>query len=141
LARPCEYSKAVADRIIRAIRDGHYRDVAARAGGISYETFRTWLKSEKPELAGFSAAIRDAEAHAEGVLYDRVLTEARTDGKHALEVLSRRKPRRYGRRDQSEVKVKGKIRHAIHPDLAGLSREQRAELFEDMAKKLREKTE
>lgn len=88
-------------RILEALRAGHWRVVAASAGGITTETLRTWIAKD-PE---FAAEVQAAEREAEKLQYESVLAKAKKNGTLGIEVLARRWPKRYGRKDRIEGKV------------------------------------
>jgi len=94
VARPSKLTPEVQDRIVHAIQMGATYELAAAAGGISYETLNTWQKT-KPK---FSEAIKAAEAAA----VDRWLTQIEQAAEQgtwqaAAWKLERRYPQQYGR--------------------------------------------
>lgn len=65
MARPSKLTPEVQERICQVLRDGETLDVAARAGGITYQTFLNWKALGKAAGEGlyfdFYLAVEDAE--------------------------------------------------------------------------------
>lgn len=94
MARRTKYTPAVAERICQAIRLGATFDLAAKAGGISHETFRVWRQAN----AAFSAQVEKAEATA-ALAWLAMIEQAAKEGiwTAAAWKLERRYPHQYGR--------------------------------------------
>lgn len=107
--RPTKLSKKITDRIVEAISQGAYQDVAARYAGIDPATFYRWMDKGSsddaaPEYREFHDAVENAKAAAEvdAVL---VINRAALDGawQAAAWWLERTRPKKYGRFDRNEV--------------------------------------
>ena len=102
--RPSLLTPAVHQIIVEAITIGLYEAEAARLANIDKTTLSSWkTKAAKggannPYL-NLIVAMQDAQVKAEFNLATTVAGQARTDGRLALEVLSRKFPSRWGRRD------------------------------------------
>lgn len=102
--RPTLLTPAVHQIIVDAITIGMYEAEAARLAGIDKSTLSTWkIRASKGggnnPYSNLINAMRDAEIKGEFNLAITVAGQARTDGRLALEVLSRKFPSRWGRRD------------------------------------------
>ena len=117
--RPSKFTEDTRDKILTALRMGHYRTVAATYAGISHETLRRWLKEAEnptapPEYRAFRDDVDVAEAQAE-VIDLGLVRQAARDGewRAAAWRLERAHPDRWGKKDQSEVHVMGQIDHNV----------------------------
>lgn len=106
------------EKILEALREGNYRDSAAEAAGISYQTFRNWEKRGEAEKSGrfwtFLEAIRKAEA--EGELHNlKIITNAAEDGdwRAAAWQLERKNPAKWGRKDAKKVEMSGELKSGV----------------------------
>jgi len=118
MARPTKFTQERQDKIITALRAGHYRETAAAYGGISYETLRQWLKraenpTDHPEYPAFRDAVCEAEAQAE-VADLALIRRAASDGewRAAAWRLERKHPERWGQRAKVEVEHSGELQHS-----------------------------
>lgn len=119
VGRPSKFTEATREKVLTALRMGHYRSVAAAYAGISHETLRRWLKeAENPtadaEFRGFRDSVDVAEAQAEAIDLGLIRQAAR-DGewRAAAWRLERSHPDRWGKKDRSEVHVSGQIDHSV----------------------------
>lgn len=96
--RPSKLTPAVQDRIIAAIRAGHFREPAARLAGISPPTLYRWLKADDEPYLGFQVAVEAAEAELEHETLEVVTGQIPEDPRLALTFLSKRFPARWGPR-------------------------------------------
>jgi hypothetical protein len=101
--RPTVLTPAIHQIIVDAITIGMYEAEAARLAGIDKTTLSKW-KVQAAKKAGTPYSnlfndMRDAMVKGEFNLATTVAGQARTDGRLALEVLSRKFPERWGRRD------------------------------------------
>jgi hypothetical protein len=83
--------------IINYVRMGATRRDAAGAAGISYETFRVWMKED----SAFSVSVSEAECECGALMAARIYAEAMRangDAKYALEWLKRRRRAEWGDR-------------------------------------------
>lgn len=97
--RPSKLTPEVEARIVRFIRRGLYAEIAAEAAGIAPRTLRTWraLSEANPNGAHalFFAALKKAEAEAEGSLVGVIRRAARDRWQAAAWLLERTRPDRY----------------------------------------------
>jgi hypothetical protein len=97
--RPRSLREMLQGRIVALVRGGTYPDVAAAAVGVPRDTFRQWVRrgTLKPQSreGRFVHALAEAQALIETVLVRRVVAEAQTNGRMALEYLERRYPERW----------------------------------------------
>jgi transposase len=94
MARPTKYTPAVVDLICGSIKVGATYVLAAKAAGISYETFREWRET-KP---AFSALIEKAEGEAAVGWLGKIERAANAGSWTAAAwKLERRYPHDYGR--------------------------------------------
>lgn len=106
--------KALRTRIVKAVRAGHHRDVAAAAGGVSVATLMSWLakgredkEASKPsEYAEFLEAIETADAAFHREAFGRILAAARSKKGNGpewtLRVLRLKFPKLYSEKAQIE---------------------------------------
>ena len=103
MARKSKYSDDVVARIVQALELGATYELAARYGGISYETFNTWRKV-KP---AFSEAVERAEGEAVVKWLAKIeLAASAGNWQAAAWKLERRYPSQYGRRGNLEIEQK-----------------------------------
>jgi len=95
--------------LIKYIEDGSYIVVACKAVGISKVTFYDWIKrgeaGEKLYL-NFLNAIQQATAQGEIEILEEIRPQVRKDWRVGMEILARKYPQRWARRDKLEVKTK-----------------------------------
>lgn len=101
LGRPTKYTPDRVEKILRIIRDGNYRNVAAQCAGISTETFYQWMDS----YPDFSDAIIKAEADCEAEVVARFRNAGQMDWRASESYLKRKHPERWG--DKSRVEQTG----------------------------------
>ena len=94
--RPTKLTPAVQDRIIAAIRAGHFRESAARLAGISPATLYRWLSAETEPYQAFQEAVVTAEAELEETVLEVVTDRIPDDARLALAFLAKRFPARWG---------------------------------------------
>lgn len=100
MARRTKYSAEVVARIVQALELGATYDLAARFGGITYETFNRWRKS-KP---AFSEAVEKAEGEAAVKWLAKIeLAASAGNWQAAAWKLERRYPAQYGRQTSMRV--------------------------------------
>ena len=97
------------ERIVDAIKMGATYELAAQAGGASYETFRRWMRdgeeADKGQYCAFYVAVKEAEGKA-CTRWLKVIEKAGLSGQWqaAAWKLERRYPGTFGRRIvQNEV--------------------------------------
>lgn len=97
--RPLTLTPELCGLICQAIRDGNYREVAAKWAGVPVRTFLRWCARGKKEESGPYSdlwhAILEAEADAEIKMVDAVMKAAVSDPRHAQWWLERKFPERW----------------------------------------------
>lgn len=94
MARPSKYSDTVARRICKAIEAGATYKLAAKAGGVSYDTLNRWRKARED----FARRVEDAEWKAAHRWLDCIDEAAQNgDWRAAAWRLERRYPDQYGK--------------------------------------------
>lgn len=123
--RPSKFTPECRNRIVSLINAGNYLDTACQAAGITYSTYREWIKrgqreydrlemsprakvkeSEKDYL-DFFEAVQKAEATAEARNLTIINKAAEKNWQAAAWFLERKAPDRWGRKDR----FKGSITH------------------------------
>jgi transposase len=94
MARPSKYTPEVVERIVKAVGLGATYELAALAGGVSYETFRQW-RDAKP---AFLAALKAAEGQAVTTWLEKIEAASAESWQAAAWKLERRYPHVFGRR-------------------------------------------
>jgi hypothetical protein len=110
--RPSKLTDKVVKAIVKTLRDGNYRVTAARAAGVSYESFALWFGKGKTARTGpfkdFYDAVLAAETYAETSLVQIIRREARLDAKHAKWFLAHRFRERWADNlSQGKLEVSG----------------------------------
>lgn len=105
--RPTRFVRETTEKIIRALQGGNFRVVAARYGGVSYETFCGWMRRGKKQNGGpyrdFYRACLEAEKQAEIRAVALILKAAEKDPRQANWWLSHRWPERWADRSRHEL--------------------------------------
>jgi transposase-like protein len=100
MGRPSKFTPECREAILAAIRGGNFREVAAKAGGVSAATLRAWLSMGKDEdneeHAAFRAAFLKAESDAEITAVADVIKAGRVDAAHLKWWLERKFRERWG---------------------------------------------
>jgi len=100
------WTQELQDRIVKSIQAGNYAEVAARAAGISKDTFYKWLirggKGEEP-FKGLADAIETAAAFADERDVTLLANHAVKHWQAGAWRLERRNPKLYGRKDALEL--------------------------------------
>jgi len=100
-----KYSKKLVEELCSFLEDGLSQKDAATLVGIGESTFYEWV-DEKPE---FSESVELALSKYKRRLLRFVNKDAATNGKLALEVLSRRWPKEFGHKSQTTVEEGGTV--------------------------------
>lgn len=107
MAPPFKLTPDLHARIVSYVRAGNFRSTAAAAAGISPVTLRDWLRrgarGEQP-FQQFREDVDQAEAQAEARDAALISKAAEHDWKAAAWRLERRAHRRWGRKDQLDMK-------------------------------------
>jgi hypothetical protein len=118
--RPTKFTPETQVEIVRIIKGGNYRCVAAEACGVAERTFAEWMaKGEEfpdSDFGKFRQAVIAAENHAEMGMVSAVNVGALTDPKHAEWWLERKFPDRWGRKER--IELTGKDRGPVQVDLS-----------------------
>lgn len=98
-------------RICKAIRQGNYYQAAAASAGITYDSFRNWMKRGQKAKSGiffdFFHAVKEAEAKAETSIVASWKSKIPKDYKAARDFLARRFPQRWAGKNTVEHTGKG----------------------------------
>ena len=104
-------------RICRKIEDGIHPPTAARACGVSAETFYRWLRlaEEQPDskYAEVVNQFSQADARAEITLASYLIEAAKDDRKAAQVVLERRFPN-WSPKQTTRIETRGQIEHTVN---------------------------
>lgn len=105
--RPTLFTNERRKKIIKAVSEGNYLNVAAQAAGIDETTLWNWLRRGKKEGEGeyfeFLQSVMEAEHEAEKVAVRAVRLAGKNDAKHFQWWLERKCPERWGK-DTFQVK-------------------------------------
>lgn len=135
---PSKFTEETTTKIIQAIRMGATYDLAAKFGGITYQTFNEWRKKGEEAKSGAYRDFVDAVERAEGeaaIGWLAKIEKAATDGnwQAAAWKLERRYPREYGRQVHEHTgKDGGAIEQHTTIDLSRMSDEQLAKLAQSL---------
>lgn len=100
-----KFTPEVREIILEAIEAGNYYNVACSVAGVSYKTFREWIKrgrSADPadaEYRAFRSAVKRAEAEGERKHLKCITDEAAQTWQAAAWFLERKYPKRWAKRD------------------------------------------
>lgn len=105
--------------ICKRLRAGWYAKVAAASVGIGKSTYYRWIERGKKALAleeegkkvpesekiyrDFWDSVRQSDAVGEGMLVTAIFSKIKEDWRAALEILSRKYPKRWGRKESIKV--------------------------------------
>ncbi len=106
--------------ICKRLRAGWYAKVSAASVGISESTYYRWIERGKKALAleeegkevpesekiyrEFWESVRQSDAVGEGMLVTAIFSKIKEDWRAALEILSRKYPNRWGRKESIKLK-------------------------------------
>lgn len=94
-------------QIVINLASGVHKTIAANCAGVGTRTFMDWMRKGKERkgkrFIAFRHAVLEAEHRAEMVLVAATMRHSLTDGKVALELLARRHPKRWAKKDQLEI--------------------------------------
>lgn len=118
VARPSKFNQNIAASIIEAIEKGASETAAAEAHGIHRDTLANWRRlgeAGDKRYSAFAAELTRARAACEvdltGVVFEAALVDR--EWKAALEVLARRNPEEWGRKDIVEQRVDKKVQETL----------------------------
>lgn len=111
MGRPTKLTPDVKRRIVTAIKQGATYKLAAKYGGVHYDTFNEWMKQGEQDSEGeyseFSDAVKKAEGEA-AVKWLKVIDAAGKESWQAMAwKLERRYPQEYGRQIQEHTGPEG----------------------------------
>lgn len=114
-----KFKPKTTEKIIELVRKGNYKKVAAAYCGISEKTLYEWQKEGQADIqAGkitkkseFCKSLEQAESKFEIESLEILNKETSQDPKMRLEILARKYPDRWGRKEKHEVKadIDGKL--------------------------------
>lgn len=97
--------------------EGNYADTAAKAAGITYETFRQWMRKGEVATEGpyheFHLAVTQAKAIGEAALVATIRDASNRGPQHwtaAAWILERTQPDKYGKSNRIELVTRERIR-------------------------------
>ena len=96
-------------KLIKYIQGGSYIVVACRAVGIAEKTFYEWIKKGEKGIEPYSKlskSIRQAQAIGELKIFSEIRSQVKNDWRAGMEILARKYPQRWGKKDKLEVKSK-----------------------------------
>lgn len=109
VGRPTKLTKAVAAKIIEAVRGGNYLETAAAYAGISKQTLHTWLKDgrnkKSPALRQFLDAVDAAMAEAELEAVAGITAAGKTSWQALAWRLERQHQARWGHKAHVETRA------------------------------------
>ena len=112
-----KFTKEVQKTIIAALAIGNHYEVAAKLGGISYQTLRRWLNKGEEDESGeyyeFKLALDRAVAQSESGHVQNIVTAAAEDYKASLEFLARRHPERWAQSNKVMVAVEKNLEEML----------------------------
>jgi hypothetical protein len=128
--RPTKLTPDLQNKIIEGIKAGNFPATAAAIEGIAESTFYRWMKWGRERKSGlfreFWEAVKNAERFAEAYHVQNVRKAADGDLEHGVRPqwqasawwLERKFPKRWGKIDRIDHKVRGKIQqeHKINID-------------------------
>lgn len=95
--RETKLTPELADRILSAIRQGSYREIAAQAAGVRPETLSRWMHRDGEPYETFRCRVEKTEADIERRMVRCVTNAAAADPKYAVTFLERKFPERWAR--------------------------------------------
>lgn len=114
--QPAIANPAVMSLIVDTLAAGNYVSTACRIAGVSYDAMTRWVKwgMEGKDLLyyDFWLACQKAESSAEINRLAQVSDHAKDDWRAGMEILSRRWPERWGKKDtlRTQVDITGEIK-------------------------------
>lgn len=104
VGRPSKLTDERRERLVEAIKKGATYELACGYAGISYESFRQWMKAgaeaQSGQFLALFAAIKEAEGEAAYGWLDKIENAASEHWQAAAWKLERRYPQDYGRQVQ-----------------------------------------
>ena len=112
MARPSKFTEETRQKILKAIRAGAFYEPACHSAGVSYSTFRRWMKRGEEAKSGqyrkFWEAVACAKADAEMAVLGLWREHLPRDWRACESFLARRFPERWGK-DHSVVVESGNL--------------------------------
>src|SRR4051794_7244887 len=104
--RPSKLTPECRERLVQAIKDGHYLETACHLAGIDYSTFARWMQRGERDGRGEFREFRKAVLAAQAEVEDHVLktwTRLMPENWQACkEFLARRFPERWRQREEHQ---------------------------------------
>lgn len=103
VGRPTLLTEELSNRLTTMLRSGAYLQVAIKAIGVDYSTYKRWMtrgrsgKAEDVEYRIFREAVERSQAEAEVLLVGEITRAARDSWQAASWLLERLAPTRYGK--------------------------------------------
>lgn len=117
LGQPTKLTDACKKRLIDAILDGNYLDVACRSAGITYRAFRYWMVKGQAATSGehfhFFQETNAAIAQAEIELVRQVRKASEVDARHAEWMLVHRYPERWAAMPSTQIDVNQELEKTV----------------------------
>jgi len=121
--QPSIADPVVREKILEKIREGNFLTTAASYAGITPHTLKRVLgegREGKDRLYyEFWREVQQAEAEAEVNRLEQIQRHAETDWRAGLEILSRRWPERWAKREHHRHEVSGEVEHRVRDEFAG----------------------
>jgi hypothetical protein len=119
--RPNKLTPRIKAKILKALRAGNFREVAAKYAGVVPSTLRLWMqkgKAGESPYAAFSASVEEAETNAEIEAVDTILEVGKQDIKHLEWWLRHKYPERWGSDRVKMVALEERVKALEHGHLA-----------------------
>jgi len=91
------------EKIVRYLRAGNFREIAAQRVGLDPTTMSKWMHRKGAIYEAFRQAVLDAELDAEILAVGRMMKFGEKDAKALQWWLERRATDRWGRKDKTEL--------------------------------------
>lgn len=95
--QPTALTPSVERIILEAVRKGNFNSTAAKAAGISYQTWANWKASTNPLYVEFFSRVAEMEAVAEMTALQAITNKQTEDWKAAAYILEHRYSKRWGK--------------------------------------------
>lgn len=127
------------ERLLELLRQGHNRNTACAAVGISDRTLRLWCERARrgePEYEGIAEQVAQAESKLEIDLVDRIVVHSLEDWRAAAFVLERRFPLRWGEARGAAAKLEAERQAMIEAMVGVLEKRGLSETAEEVVREL-----
>jgi hypothetical protein len=121
MPRPSKLTPKIRKQLCELIGQGHYLEIACKASGLDYTTFRRWMVRGQEEEEGpyrqFCDAVNGAQAQAEVTILNHWLKQVPRDWKACRDLLERRFRDRWSRNDKVELSGNVNLTNDIDSDI------------------------